>query len=128
MSFDFINDLFGRFRMSKETKFTDVEQRAIPKMVMRVHKADKTKMITAERVSLAVLACVAVAVGCVPGIGRCSDARRDVVVEMPLSDNLKADTVVQRETVGQRKPRVRKNKERKELRPRSRDYLAEPAR
>lgn len=32
MSFDYINDLFGRFRRGKKTKFTDVEQRAISVM------------------------------------------------------------------------------------------------
>ena len=28
MSFDYINDLFGKFRKGRKTKFTDVENRA----------------------------------------------------------------------------------------------------
>jgi len=94
---------------------------------MRVHKAGKAKMITAERASLAVLACVAVAVGCVLCIGKCSDVHRDVAVEKQLPDNLKADTVEQRQTLRQKKPRARRVKEKKDLSPRSRDYLDEPA-
>ena len=97
---------------------------------MRIRRADKSKMITAERLGLVVLACVAVTVGCLMGADSCSRPLEQPHAQMITSDSTGVDTVAAPAPDGRKinKRATRKGKEKKKVEPRSRDYLNEPAR
>lgn len=86
-------------------------------------------MMTAERVSLAVLACMALLVGCLIAADSCSEVQSGLPIVAPGSDSVAVDTSLAAPPARNAKKRsTRHKKEKRKVVPRSRDYLNEPAR